>query len=503
MKEMEASMNQSQAPSLRFSQTAPPLDLQPVVFLVPSLNLQNVDAPALKDAIRHVDDTISRLTATIEIWNGYQPSVDGMMHLESQLEIWCQYQQSLAARLHFLQPPPLVTLPVELLVEIFSWCMSPDDRWARIHEIPLHFRVPCRRGSSMYILAQVCQQWRDIICTTSVLHPVLILTNFEQKLNDAETIARLEAYLESTHRRPISFEIEFWQGPLHWDILRRLWESSERWGKIEIVNINRPPHRSLHSLSLPHLSSLHIRNFAVPAEPFSRDNLPKLETLDIVVCPTVLHVVMPVVPFITCLHALVLHPRDFYTLVGACTLLEALYLEKHFQTGAAANSSFPAGEPVVLSQLRQLHIPSSFDVHDLLSCIAAPNLVFLKDERLYSASIDFVRRSECATTLTDLDLEVRNETMSANAVALMRLNTHVSYLKLSVSDLRRSLADRFRVYGKIIEALSECTYHDGNHRRFDVLPKLRHLVVNADRMVYESYTCFAALIDLIDKRSSA
>ncbi|KIY46596.1 hypothetical protein FISHEDRAFT_75516 [Fistulina hepatica ATCC 64428] len=382
---MEASINQCQAPSL-----------------VPSLGRQNVDAPALQDAIGHVDNTICRFTTTIEIWNGYQPSVDDIMHLESQLEIWCKYRRSLAARLRFLQPP-LVTLPVELLVEIFSWCISDDDRWAPIHEIPLHFSVPCRRKSSMYILAQVCQQLRDVIRTNSALHAGLFLTIHPEKLNEAETITRLKAYLKSTHRCPISFKIIFRKGPWHWDIFRRLWESPERWGK-RATDVN---------------SSFH----------------------------------------------------------------------------------WVLGEPVVLSRLRELHILCYAD--GSLRYIAAPNLVFLKDQCLSSASIDFVRRSGCATTLTDLDLEVRNEAMAANAVALMRLTTHVSYLRLFFPFLPRFLAYPSRGYGKIMEALSECTYPGRDNRRFIVLPKLRHLVVNTDQTMYESYTYFAILTDLIDKRSSA
>ncbi|KIY45533.1 hypothetical protein FISHEDRAFT_76390 [Fistulina hepatica ATCC 64428] len=488
--------NQRLAPNLWFSQTAP--------------RPQNIDAPALKDAIHHVDDTIRCLRATIEIWNGYQPSVDGMTHLESQLEIWYQYRRSLAARLYFLQPPPFVTLPVELLVEIFSWCISPYDRWTPVHEIPLHFRVPCRRRSSMYILAQVCQQWRDVICTNPALHPVLVLTNPPEKRNQAETIARLKTYLESTHQCPINFEIIYRKGPWRRKIFRQLWESPERWGKVEIIYDHHGPPipipLALHLLHFPHLSALHTRDFTLPAEPFSRDNLPTLEILGIDARPTVLSVVMPVMPNITCLHVFVLwrHPRDFYTLVGACPLLKALHLKGWAATDYDANPSFHEVEgpvePVVLSRLRELHI--LFDADDPLSCIAAPNLVFLKDERLSSASINFVRRSECATTLTDLDLEVEDETMSANAVALMRLTTRVSYLRLSFPFLPRLVAHRSPVYGKIIEALSECTHPGRDNRRFDVLPKLRHLVVNGDQ-VYESYTCFAALIDLIYERSRA
>ncbi|KIY45522.1 hypothetical protein FISHEDRAFT_76379 [Fistulina hepatica ATCC 64428] len=499
---MEASINQRQAPSLGFSRTAPLLDLQPVVLQVqvPPLDLQNVDATALKDAIRHVDDTIRRLRATIEIWNEYQPSVDGMMHLESQLEIWCQYEQSLAARLRLLQPPPLVTFPVGLLVEIFSWCISGDDRLVPIHEIPLHFRVPCHRRSSMYILAQVCQQWRDVICTNLALHPMLFLIIPPEKLDETETIARLEAYLESTHRRPISFKIVFREGPWHWDIFRRLWESPERWGKVEIINNSRSPiPLALHLLHLPHLSSLYIRNY-VPPEPFWYGNFPKLETLDIVACPTVLSVVMWVLPQVTCLHVFVLHPRsDFYTLIEAFPRLKKLYLkgEEFIDT----DPYFYGTEgPAVLSRLHELHILC--DADGSLRYIAAPNLVFLKDQCLSSASIDFVRRSECATTLTDLDLEVEDETMSANAVALMRLTTHVSYLRLSFPSLPRLLAHRSRVYDNIIEALSECTYPGHGKRRLVVLPKLRHLIVNGDQ-VYQNYTCFVALIDLIDKRSCA
>ncbi|KAJ7162840.1 hypothetical protein C8R46DRAFT_999174 [Mycena filopes] len=160
---------------------------------------------------------------------------------------------------------PVLTLPTELVSEIFTHCL------------PVYPLAPPLEGpTSPTIFTEICRHWRDIALVTPGLWCAFRLENTHYRQRQLQTV---QAWLDRSACRPLSIQMDLLRYYPDVELVRALVRERSRWEYVRLrVLLEQLPSDS----AMPHLRHLELKSLTLhPQLPiaFQPHQIPSLHTV--------------------------------------------------------------------------------------------------------------------------------------------------------------------------------------------------------------------------------